>query len=178
MHSTQRHGLVGNKTSCTTSNPIELIPLVAPSIPSIVAVGHPTKIHKRLSRPECTSRVLALAIDCERLHKRGTRGSHAENENCTALDCTHQTTLDSVHDLTTALFLCCFAKQTVCSMRWTLATLLCALVSPSYAEKEATAPPPFFVQDPTDSLCLAGEEFKRCSIDTLFYVVGSPGTYP
>jgi serine/threonine-protein phosphatase 6 regulatory ankyrin repeat subunit B len=62
-------------------------------------------------------------------------------------------------------------------MRWTLATLLCALVSPSYAEKEATAPPPFFVQDPTDSLCLAGEEFKRCSIDTLFYVVGSPGQY-
>jgi hypothetical protein len=47
-------------------------------------------------------------------------------------------------------------------------------------EKEATgsskgAPPPFFLQDPTDSLCLAGEEFKRCSIDTLFYVVGSPG---
>ena len=33
-------------------------------------------------------------------------------------------------------------------------------------------PPPFFLQDPTDSLCLAGEEFKRCSIDTLFYVVG------
>jgi hypothetical protein len=42
--------------------------------------------------------------------------------------------------------------------------------------EEKGAAPPFFLQDPTDSLCLAGEEFKRCSIDTLFYVVGSPGT--
>jgi hypothetical protein len=40
------------------------------------------------------------------------------------------------------------------------------------------APPAFFVQDPTDSLCLAGEEFKRCSIDTLFYVLGEPGAFP
>lgn len=39
----------------------------------------------------------------------------------------------------------------------------------------AKAPPAFFVQDPTDSLCLSGEEFKRCSIDTLFYVLGEPG---
>lgn len=43
------------------------------------------------------------------------------------------------------------------------------------AEDKKGAPPPFFLQDPTDSLCLHGEEFKRCSIDTLFYVVGSPG---
>lgn len=35
-----------------------------------------------------------------------------------------------------------------------------------------SAPPPFFLQDPSDSLCLAGELFKRCSIDTLFYVQG------
>ena len=34
----------------------------------------------------------------------------------------------------------------------------------------------FFVHQ--DQLCLAGEEFKRCSIDTLFYVVGSPGKFP
>lgn len=38
-------------------------------------------------------------------------------------------------------------------------------------------PPPFFLQDPTDSLCLGGDEFKRCSIDTLFFVVGTPGKY-
>jgi len=42
---------------------------------------------------------------------------------------------------------------------------------------KASGPPAFFLQDPSDSLCLAGEEFKRCSIDTLFFVVGSPGTY-
>lgn len=42
---------------------------------------------------------------------------------------------------------------------------------------KAQGPPPFFLQDATDSLCLAGEEFRRCSIDTLFFVVGSPGSY-
>mmetsp|Transcript_16232 Transcript_16232/g.35080 ORF Transcript_16232/g.35080 Transcript_16232/m.35080 type:complete len:935 (-) Transcript_16232:2103-4907(-) len=42
---------------------------------------------------------------------------------------------------------------------------------------KAQGPPPFFLQDSTDSLCLAGEDFRRCSIDTLFYVVGSPGSY-
>jgi len=42
---------------------------------------------------------------------------------------------------------------------------------------KAQGPPPFFLQDPTDSLCLGGDEFKRCSIDTLFFVVGAPGKY-
>ena len=42
---------------------------------------------------------------------------------------------------------------------------------------KASGPPPFFLQDSIDSLCFAGEEFRRCSIDTLFFVVGSPGTY-
>lgn len=42
---------------------------------------------------------------------------------------------------------------------------------------KAQGPPPFFLQDSTDSLCLSGEEFRRCSIDTLFFVVGSPGSY-
>lgn len=42
---------------------------------------------------------------------------------------------------------------------------------------KAQGPPPFFLQDPTDSLCLGGDSFKRCSIDTLFFVVGSPGEY-
>jgi hypothetical protein len=37
--------------------------------------------------------------------------------------------------------------------------------------------PPFFLIDSSDQLCLAGEEFKRCSIDTLFFVVGSPGKF-
>lgn len=39
------------------------------------------------------------------------------------------------------------------------------------------SPPPFFLQDPKDSLCLGGEDFRRCSIDTLFYVTGNPGSY-
>ena len=42
---------------------------------------------------------------------------------------------------------------------------------------DSASPPVFFLQDPTDGLCLAGEDFKRCSIDTLFYVVGTPGKY-
>ena len=42
---------------------------------------------------------------------------------------------------------------------------------------KAQGPPPFFLQDPTDSLCLAGAEFRRCSIETLFFVVGTPGTF-
>lgn len=42
---------------------------------------------------------------------------------------------------------------------------------------KAQGPPPFFLQDSVDSLCLAGEDFRRCSIDTLFFVVGSPGSY-
>lgn len=42
---------------------------------------------------------------------------------------------------------------------------------------KAQGPPPFFLQDSSDSLCLAGEDFRRCSIDTLFFVVGSPGSY-
>jgi len=42
---------------------------------------------------------------------------------------------------------------------------------------KAQGPPPFFLQDTTDSLCLSGEDFRRCSIDTLFFVVGSPGQY-
>ncbi len=42
---------------------------------------------------------------------------------------------------------------------------------------KAQGPPPFFLQDSTDSLCLAGDDFRRCSVDTLFFVVGSPGSY-
>lgn len=63
---------------------------------------------------------------------------------------------------------------------WTLLSLL-TLVSGEDAKKsgvtKAQGPPPFFLQDPSDSLCLAGSEFKRCSIDSLFFVVGAPGKY-
>lgn len=69
-------------------------------------------------------------------------------------------------------------------MRFTSLALLFALLAPlaAAAEKDSTTtaaatPPPFFLQDATDSLCLAGENFKRCSIETLWYVVGAPGSY-
>lgn len=55
------------------------------------------------------------------------------------------------------------------------AALLLSTVVVVVSAEDAT-PPPFFLQDPTDNLCLSGEEFKRCSIETLWYVVGSPGT--
>ena len=42
---------------------------------------------------------------------------------------------------------------------------------------KTAGPPAFFLQDPNDSLCLAGSDFKRCSVNTLFYVVGSAGKY-
>ena len=48
---------------------------------------------------------------------------------------------------------------------------------PSGGVTKAAGPPPFFLQDTSDSLCLAGDAFKRCSVDTLFFVVGSPGSY-
>jgi len=57
--------------------------------------------------------------------------------------------------------------------------LLLAAASSTGANDEASSKksngPPFFLIDTSDQLCLAGEEFKRCSIDTLFFVVGSPG---
>mmetsp|Transcript_2039 Transcript_2039/g.4441 ORF Transcript_2039/g.4441 Transcript_2039/m.4441 type:complete len:919 (+) Transcript_2039:171-2927(+) len=42
---------------------------------------------------------------------------------------------------------------------------------------KATAPPPFFLQDSSDGLCLSGALFRRCAIDTLWYVTGTAGTY-
>lgn len=44
-----------------------------------------------------------------------------------------------------------------------------------YQEKnEETA---FYLQDPNDGFCLAGGEFKRCAIDTLWYAMGDQGNY-
>ena len=42
---------------------------------------------------------------------------------------------------------------------------------------KSTGPPAFFLQDPNDGLCLAGEKYRRCAIDTLWYVTGKPGSY-
>ena len=34
---------------------------------------------------------------------------------------------------------------------------------------KSTGPPAFFLQDPTDGLCLSGTEFKRCAIGGALY---------
>ena len=48
------------------------------------------------------------------------------------------------------------------------------IVTSSQKLAKTTGPPAFFLQD-SDGLCLAGGEFKRCAIDTLWYVTGKPG---
>ena len=57
--------------------------------------------------------------------------------------------------------------------------LFCATATLALAESDSkkASGPPFFLIDTSDQLCLGGEEFKRCSIDTLFFVVGSPGKH-
>jgi hypothetical protein len=45
------------------------------------------------------------------------------------------------------------------------------------AVSKSAGPPLFFLQDPSDGLCLAGSTYKRCGVDTLWYVTGKPGTY-
>lgn len=42
---------------------------------------------------------------------------------------------------------------------------------------KVTGPPAFFLQDPTTGMCLGGATFRRCSIQTLWYVQGKPGAY-
>jgi hypothetical protein len=59
-------------------------------------------------------------------------------------------------------------------MRFLISALLLC-VAWAAEEDPKGGPPPFFLVDTVDQLCLSGEEFKRCSIDTLFYVVGPPG---
>ena len=51
------------------------------------------------------------------------------------------------------------------------------LISAQKSVSKSVGPPSFFLQDPNDGLCLAGAEYKRCGIDTLWYVSGKPGTY-
>lgn len=56
-----------------------------------------------------------------------------------------------------------------------LSSCLFSVVTVAAEKDKKKSPPPFFVQDPKDSLCLSGDEFRRCSVETLFYVVGEPG---
>lgn len=71
-------------------------------------------------------------------------------------------------------------------LMWCLLLLLAATLRSSATEpaaessnavSKASGPPSFFLQDPTDGLCLGGERYRRCSIDTLWFVTGKPGSY-
>lgn len=44
-------------------------------------------------------------------------------------------------------------------------------------ESSSNSNRPFFIQDPTDGLCLSGGTFKRCAVDTLWKVEGEPGRH-
>mmetsp|Transcript_357 Transcript_357/g.616 ORF Transcript_357/g.616 Transcript_357/m.616 type:complete len:853 (+) Transcript_357:60-2618(+) len=55
--------------------------------------------------------------------------------------------------------------------------LLLTTISAQKQVSKSTGPPAFFLQDPTDGQCLAGSKYKRCGIDTLWYVTGKPGSY-
>lgn len=42
---------------------------------------------------------------------------------------------------------------------------------------KSEGPPTFFLKDTSDDLCLAGDVFKRCGLDTLWFVTGKAGAY-
>lgn len=55
--------------------------------------------------------------------------------------------------------------------------LLIPLIVSQSAVSKSSGPPAFFLQDPTDGKCLSGNTFRRCALNTLWYVVGKPGHY-
>ncbi len=83
-------------------------------------------------------------------------------------------TNDSIQDSHSTY--CLQIDKTDCRMKFSVLGLLLLATANAAVDESAKGPPSFFLQDPSDSLCLHGEEFKRCSIETLFYVIGSPGT--
>lgn len=44
-------------------------------------------------------------------------------------------------------------------------------------ESNSNSNKPFFIQDPSDGLCLSGGTFKRCAVDTLWKVEGEAGRH-
>ena len=49
--------------------------------------------------------------------------------------------------------------------------------APTTALSKSQGPPSFFLRDLNDGLCVAGAKFKRCGVDTLWYVTGKTGAY-
>jgi hypothetical protein len=63
------------------------------------------------------------------------------------------------------------------TMRVVLA-LTCLLNSfLSKSVTKSVSPPVFFLQDLNDGKCISGGTFVRCTVDTLWTVVGKPGSY-
>eukprot|EP00903_Cladosiphon_okamuranus_P016883 g15565.t1 len=57
------------------------------------------------------------------------------------------------------------------------ATSLLEAARESSSNSNSNSNRPFFIQDPTDGLCLSGGTFKRCAVDTLWKVEGEPGRH-
>jgi ankyrin repeat protein len=63
---------------------------------------------------------------------------------------------------------------------WVLAVATLCMVNTVRAQNfvsKVTGPPAFFLRDVNDGICLAGSDFRRCTINSLWYVVGKPGRY-
>ena len=64
---------------------------------------------------------------------------------------------------------------------WTMKYFVALAFLPFFTSQnsvlKSVGPPVFFLQDLTDGKCLAGGTFKRCAVDTLWFVGGKPGSY-
>lgn len=61
-----------------------------------------------------------------------------------------------------------------------LIVVLLLVLQTSRTEKTSSKnsdPPVFILQDVSDGKCLSGSSFKRCALDTLWFVSGKPGSY-
>lgn len=80
----------------------------------------------------------------------------------------------------TASVCVCVCARVLCLVMLLLVFVLAACVLHASSSRDvlkSSGPPAFFLQDTTDGMCLAGATFQRCSVDTLWFVVGKPGSY-
>jgi ankyrin repeat protein len=60
---------------------------------------------------------------------------------------------------------------------WSLLFAWLQVATSDRALSKSYGPPSFFLQDPSDGLCLAGDKYARCGLNSLWYVQGKPGQY-
>ncbi|CAM9820487.1 unnamed protein product [Pylaiella littoralis] len=58
-----------------------------------------------------------------------------------------------------------------------LGSFVALLLAAGASAQSTTSQPSFFLQDPSDGQCLEGGTFKRCGVDTLWYVTGTNTQY-